>query len=241
MDCVLLHDIRCKAPKQSEVNMKTIILLLGVAALIGFSGCASTNITSFTDPDYKSTNFTRVLVITNLSDLQWRQQIESQLVQEFRDNGIFAMEGINLFPATREFTDQEKIDLLIQNKIDSYILIDVGETGTQQVYIPQTGSSTKTEGSVSVYGNTTTYREKTKTTNYGGYTVSKPWAKFDTKLYDVSNGQNAWIASAFTSGNAYANHETVINSFCGKTVKQLIKDGVFKKGTYKVEMKKSAQ
>ncbi|MBN1397199.1 MAG: hypothetical protein JXA06_04120 [Bacteroidetes bacterium] len=221
--------------------MKIIILILYTSLLIGFFGCASTNITSFIDPDYKTTNFTRVLIIANLSDLQWRQQIESRLVQEFRDNGIFALEGINLFPPTREFTEQEKIDLLIQNKIDSYILIDVGETGTEQVYIPQTGSSTKTEGSVSVHGKTTTYSEETRTTNYGGYTVSKPWAKFDAKLFDVSNGQNAWIASAFTSGNAYANHNTVINSFCGKTVKQLIKDGVFKKGTYKVEMKKSAK
>lgn len=210
--------------------MKTKILLLGVAALIGFGGCASTSMTSFTDPSYRTTTFSRILVIANLSDLQWRQRIESRLVQEFRENGIFAMEGMNLFPPTRDLTDQEKIDLLVQNRIDSYIVVDVGETGTQQVYIPQTGSSTKTEGTVSIYGNTATYREKSKTTTYGGYTVSIPWAKFDAKLFDVSNGQNAWVASAFTGGNAYANFNTVINSFCGKTVEQLVKDGIVKKG-----------
>jgi len=36
--------------------------------------------------------------------------------------------------------------------------------------------------------------------------------------------------SAFTGGNAYANFNTVVNSFCGKTVEQLIKDGVVKSG-----------
>lgn len=210
--------------------MKSTILLISVAALIGFGGCASTSMTSFTDPGYRTTTFSRILVVANLSDLQWRQTIESRLVQEFRENGIFAMEGMSLFPPTRDLTDQEKIDLLVQNKIDSYIVVDVGETGTQQVYIPQTGSSTKTEGSVTVYDNTATYHEESRTTTYGGYTVSKPWAQFGAKLFDVSNGQNAWVASAFTGGNAYANFNTLIDSFCGKTVEQLIKDGVVRKG-----------
>ncbi len=209
--------------------MKTKILFLGVVALLGFSGCASTSMTSFTDPGYRTTTFTRILVVANLSDLQWRKRIESRLVDEFLWNGVFAMEGMNLFPPTRELTDQEKIDLLVQNKIDAYIVIGVRETGTQEVYIPETGSSTQTEGSVSVYGNTATYREKSRTTKYGGYTVSKGWAEFDVKLYDVSNGQCAWVASAFTGGNAFANFNTIINSFCFKTVEQLIKDGVVKK------------
>lgn len=218
--------------------MNTKFALVCIAALFGFGGCASTSMTSFTDPAYRATNFSRVLVVVNLSDLQWRQRIESRMVEEFRDKGIFALEGMNLFPPTRDLTDEQKVDLLLQNGIDSYLVIGVGETGTQQVYIPQTGSSTKKEGNVSVYGNTATYREKSTTTTYGGYTVSKPWANFDAKLFDVSNGQNAWVASAFTGGNAYANFNTVINSFCGKTVEQLIKDGVVKKGTAKSDTKK---
>lgn len=86
---------------------------------------------------------------------------------------------------------------------------------------------------MSVYGNRATYHEKSKTTTYGGYTITKPWAQFDAKLFDVSNGQNAWIASTFSGGNAYANFKTVINSFCGKIVEQLIKDGVVIKGIRK--------
>ncbi len=210
--------------------MKTQIIVFAIVVLTGLAGCASTDMTSFKDPSYASTSFDRILVVANLSNLDWRQQIESRLVQEFQEKGIFAMKGMDLFPPTRTLTDDQKISLLTENKIDSYILIDVGETGTQQVYIPQTGSSTKTEGNVNVSGNTATYREKSTTTTYGGYTVSKPWAQFEAKVFDVSNGQNAWMASAFTKGNGYANFKTVVNSFCGKTVEQLIKDGVVKKG-----------
>jgi hypothetical protein len=213
-----------------EGTMKQGINLCAAITLILFSGCASTSMTSFTDPAYRGTTFKRVLVVANVSDLEWRQKIETRIVQEFRSEGIYAMEGINLFPPTRAFTDSQKVELLVQNNIDSYIVIGVGESGIQQVYIPQTGSSTKTEGRVDVYGNTATYEEKSTTRTYGGYNVSKPWAHFDAKLYDVSRGDIAWVASATTGGNAYANFNTVVNSFCGKTVEQLIKDGVVRKG-----------
>lgn len=190
-------------------------------------GCASTKITTFTDPAYRSGSaFGRILVVAEISDLKWRQKMESRFVGEFGVRGIFAIEGINLFPPTRELSDQEKIDLLLENQIDAFVLIDVGDAGVKQVYIPETGSSTQTKGTVSVYGNTATYRERKTTTTYGGYTLSKPWAQFQARLYNVSNGENAWVASAFTSGNAYASFNTILNSFCAKTVEQLITDGM---------------
>lgn len=202
----------------------TSCVLLIVSTLIG--GCAHTSMTSYIDPSYRASSFKRVLVIANISDLQWRQKVESRLVEAFRDQGIFAMESLDLFPPTRNLSDEQKVKLLLQNHIDSYIVVSVGDAGAQQVYIPPTGSSTKTSGSVSVYGDNATYQEKSTTTTYGGYTVSKPWAQFDAKLFDASNGQNAWMASAFTGGNAYANYNTVVNSFCDKTVEQLVNDGV---------------
>lgn len=136
---------------------------------------------------------------------------------------------MNLFPPTRDLTYQEKTDLLVQKNIDAYIIVEVGETGIEEVYIPKTGSSTKSEGTVSVHGNTATYRGESRTTEYGGYNVYKPWAEFSVKFFDVSNGQNVWVASAFTGGNAYATFNTVINSFCVKTVEQLIEDGLVRK------------
>jgi hypothetical protein len=99
--------------------------------------------------------------------------------------------------------------------------------------VPQTSSTTKTKGEVNVYGNTARYKEKSTTTYQGGYTLNKPWAEFETKLYDVSNVQMAWISSSFTKGNAYANRNTVINSYSGKTVDQLLEDNLILKGIAK--------
>lgn len=204
--------------------MNSIKYLLILILIIFIVGCASTKMTSFKDPDYQNTEFKRILVVANTNDLEDRQKLESKMVEDFSEVGVYALESYKLFPPTRELTDEEKVDLLLKNNIDSFISISVGESGVSDVYIPQTSSTTKTEGNVNVYGNTARYKEKSTTTYQGGYTVHKPWAQFETKLYDVSNGHMAWIATSFTRGNAYANRNTVINSYCGKTVDQLLDD-----------------
>ncbi|MHB8578974.1 MAG: hypothetical protein ACYDA4_03825 [Ignavibacteriaceae bacterium] len=194
-----------------------------------FIGCASTKITSFKDPDYQNSNFKRILIVANTNDLENRKLLETTMVELFRKEGIFALESYKLFPPTREFTSEEKVSLMLNNKIDAYISISVGESGVSEVYIPQTSTTTNTEGNVNVYGNEANYRQKSTTTYEGGYTVKKPWAKITTNLYDVSNGQKAWIANSFTGGNAYANKKTIVNSYCKKIIGKLLEDGLITK------------
>lgn len=209
--------------------MNSIKYFINLAFLLFLFGCASTRMTSFKDPDYQNTEFKRILVVANTNDLEDRQKLEFKMVEAFSEAGVYALESYKLFPPTRELTDEEKVDLLLKNDIDAFISISVGESGVSEVYVPQTSSTTKTKGEVNVYGNTARYKEKSTTTYQGGYTLNKPWAEFETKLYDVSNGQMAWIASSFTGGNAYANRNTVINSYCGKTVDQLLEDNLITK------------
>lgn len=201
--------------------MKLIKNAIFLFIIFFLSDCASTSITSFKDPDYKKADFKRILVVVNSSDLGNRLKLETKMAEEIRKVGIFAMESYQLFPPTREIGDEDKVKLLIDNNIDSFISISVGESGVDNVYIPPTSSITKTEGNVNVYGNQASYEEKSKTTYQGGYTLSKPWAEFNTKLYDVSNGRMVWIASSFTGGNAFADFNNVTNSYCQEIVKKL--------------------
>lgn len=206
--------------------MKSIMVSIVLLVMFLLVGCASTNMTSFKDPDYQKANFKRILIVANTNDLQDRQRLESKMVEAFLEVGVYSLESFKLFPPTREFTNEEKVDLLLKNNIDAFVSISVGESGVSEVYVPQTSSTTKTTGNVNVSGNTANYRQKSTTTYDGGYTLNKPWAEFETKLYDVSNGRMAWIASSFTGGNAYANRNTVMNSYCSKTVEQLLEDNI---------------
>lgn len=201
--------------KQYFINLLLILFLFG---------CASTRMTSFKDPDYLDSKFERILVVANTNDLEDRQNLESGMVEEFTEIGVFALESFKLFPPTRDLSEEDKVDLLLANNIDGFITIDVGESGVNSVYVPQTGSTTKKEGRVNVYGNSATYKEKSKTTYQGGYTLNKPWAEFETRLYDVTNGNMAWIATSFTGGNAYANKNTLIGSYCSTTIEKLVEE-----------------
>ena len=76
-------------------------------------GCASTKMTSFKDPDYQQANFKRILIIANTTDLEKRQKLESKMVIEFSKVGVFALESYNIFPPTRELSNEDKIRLRI--------------------------------------------------------------------------------------------------------------------------------
>lgn len=200
--------------------MKRIIILLFAVIL---SGCASTSVTSFTDPDYTSAEFNRILVVVNSNDLENRLNIETNMVFALKDAGVYALESYKLFPPTRQFTPEEKISLLIKKDIKAFLSITIGKTGVQEVYIPPTSSTTKTEGDISFHGNSASYSEKSKTAYLGGYTLSKPWAKYATKLFDVSNGRMVWLSDSFTGGSALANFSTVNSSYCNAIVNDLEK------------------
>jgi hypothetical protein len=196
--------------------------LAGIFTLI--TGCASTSITSFTDPDYKSIQFKNILVAANTNKLGYRLSMENRIVEVFANNGIKSIPSYSIFPPTREFTDSLKKDLMISNKIDGCLMVYFGESGIEQVQIPIIGS--KTKGTVTYNSSGADY--ESKTTYIGGQVLDKPYAEFDLKLFDVINGKMAWIANSFTGGSAYSNFNTVYSSFCDKIVDRLSADNLIR-------------
>ncbi|OGU73750.1 MAG: hypothetical protein A2V93_04685 [Ignavibacteria bacterium RBG_16_34_14] len=189
-----------------------------------FAGCASTKITSFTDPDYKSIQFGKILVVGNTNKLDDRLNLENRLTEIFIANGIKAVTSYSIFPPTREFSDSIKTELMLANEIDGCLMIYFGEIGIQQVQIPIIGSKTTGKIKSTNIKPFTTSTYESKTTYIGGQVLDKPYAEFEIQLFDVINGKMAWIANSFTGGNAYANFNTVYNSFCNKLVEKLAFD-----------------
>jgi len=121
--------------------MKRFLFVLPFLAL---AGCASTNMTSFTDPAFKGLTFHHFLVVARSKNLSTRLWLESNLVQTFTSHRIFATESILLLPPTRQFSDEQMRDSLLRHNFDAYIVVDVGETGVESIYIPPTEATTKT-------------------------------------------------------------------------------------------------
>jgi len=105
-----------------------------------------------------------------------------------------------------------------------------GESGVEQVYVPVTGSTTTTDGSMNFSGNTAYYRETSQTRYQGGYTISKPWSKIKTRVVDLRTSRTAWLGDAETRGNGFATVNDVRKSYARTIAKQLQSDFVFETG-----------
>lgn len=201
---------------------------LAVLSICLSLGCESTRVwtTAFKDPAFSGRSFSNPAVYANTADLQWRHDLEKTLVAEMDKHGIPAKATFELIPPTRSLSPEERMQVLLEHGIDALVVIEFGESGVEHEYMPLTGTTTETSGTVSTYGNTGTYQGTSYTTVHGGYDISKPWAKMSTHVLDVASGRKAWVASSYTGGNAFASFEDIRNSYCKKILEQMLVDRV---------------
>ena len=198
------------------MNKISLLFFCLVAAFISFN-CASTQITSYVDPDYRDSSFKKILVTANTDKLDFRLKIENTISNNLTENGTVSVASYVLFPPTRTFTDSVKSAVMSANKFDACLIVTLGEKGVENFQNPIIASTTN--GTIAPNGTV-----NTTTTYLGGEFTSKPYAEFDLKLFDVKTGKMAWIANSITGGNAYADFETVYNSFCKNVVMKLSAD-----------------
>lgn len=209
------------------MNTRSLTLGTGLmAVLIVSTGCASTRVTAFKDPEFAGRSFGKPAVYANTANLEWRQSLEDRLVAEMSKHGVIARATFQLIPPTRDQSPEERAQILLAHGIDALIVIEVGESGVKDQYIPPTGATTTTHGTVTTYGSIGTYRGTSYTRVHGGYNVSKPWAEMSTYVLEVATGRKAWVANSFTSGNAFASFKGIRESYAKKIVQQLLSDEV---------------
>lgn len=182
-----------------------------VLLLFSLMGCASTKLTSFKDPDYEQKVFKKILITANTNDLEEKFELEKRMVKAFTSSGVSAVEGNKLFLPTRDFTDEEKKEVMLKNEIDAHLVISAGEFGVKEKYVPVSETTKAEEGKI-----VKAYK--------GGYKEEEPWAEYETVLYDAASGKKAWIATSLTEGETYAGKSDIMGSFCSKTVDKLFSD-----------------
>lgn len=199
---------------------------LAATALLFAGGCASTNMTSFRDPAYRTQGFSKIIVYANTYDLGWRSSIEDAIVVGLTNAGVAAIGSMDIIPPTRHMAREQIDSALAVHDVDAFLLLTVGNTGQDRVYIPARNSTTSTSGTVTTYGGMVRYSESSSTSTAGGYEISKPWASATTNLFDARTGKMAWMATSFSGGDGYANLETVLYSYCNEVVSRLVSERV---------------
>src|SRR5262245_15252081 len=115
---------------------------LGVL-LISLAGCSSagTDLTRSRDPSYVNIAFRHVAVFADARDLGQRRLIEEAVVAELRRVDIGARASIEVLPATRDYTPDERARALVAAGADG-ILIVSGESGIESEYVPVKATET---------------------------------------------------------------------------------------------------
>ena len=186
-------------------------------------GCAKTTLTTIRNPELFQIKFGKILVVAPFSDIGMRKQTEDAFIAKFNLSGMDAISSMQRIPPVKDYSEQELLKILEQDKIDGILVAGLKDYWTSQTYVPKSSSS---RGSATLYGNSLYYRSYTQ--EYGGYYISKPNVKFEIRLFDSRSGQVAWLATSLTKGNAFADYNTLANSLAKKVVKMLIEENILK-------------
>jgi hypothetical protein len=205
----------------SSHNPKYLFLLISLFV----SGCASTKVASYRDPEFATANYSRILVIVPFSDFESKQIAEAAFADECESAGLSCKLGGELLSPTRSYSPDEIKNIVEENKIDGVLLVTLTEAWTDQSYIPQSSTST-TKGQLNSIGNSVYYSSTTSKMTSGGYYISKPRVTFRSQLFDVKTGKVAWAATSLTRGNAYAKLGRLMSSLASSTIDKLIGDGL---------------
>ena len=193
--------------------MRKVFLL---TALL-LSACATTNITGFTDPDYRNKSYKHFVVVTPNLNLAYSSLLQGKVCKAIEARNASCARGLDLFPPTRTFDTTKILLILAENHIDGYLLLTYGGGSTQSQQI-----ATLAYGKASVFGNTVSA--------YGSSTPVMSFSRSDgysVVLIDTQSYNKAWIGGAETHAQGLANitDDVFMSSLAEKIASELSNSG----------------
>jgi len=178
-------------------------LLSLLAAMMLFTGCAATELTSaWKDPEYQGSP-KKILVYTVLKNQLRRRIFEDEFVAHFKYRGVNAVPGYQVFPG-EELAKKEVLEekLKLQG-FDTLLLTQITGTKKELVQVPGTVNYQPMPGSM--YPQASYYRSWPGYYNAGymatytpSYTAEDYYVMTETSLFDVASEKLIWSAAAVT-------------------------------------------
>lgn len=199
--------------------MRALILVLAGLAI---SGCASTEITGYSDPAYESAVYRSTMVHAPDVGLAQAADLEQGVCERFQDRGVTCRTFQSLFPPTREHSPEAIFRTLKDQNIEAaVVLLRGGGHSAERTFAYQSF------GSASAYGN-----------RAQGYSTSVPMTAFSRAahvrvlLIDGETGETAWLADATTEGQGMVNTTASAfnSSLSDEVVETLMESSHFKEG-----------
>jgi hypothetical protein len=194
-------------------TMKTYVLVIFTLFL---TGCISTDVRDFTDPEYNSYKVNKMLLVTP------SPTFDDIFINELRSNKLTTevVTSSQLFLPTRTYSKEDMRTLIAKNQFDAILYVVVsGESSNSQVVSYLTNSSAQAYstgyGSATATGTSTT----TPIMAFTRDTSSK------AELFDPVNSRKIWVANLQTSarGAVYVQSDDTMESISEEVISTLIK------------------
>ena len=191
-----------------------LINLFSLTVMLFIVGCASSKLTSYTDPEFINKHYKTFVVDYLINDLNRKRHAETEVVRLLKEKGIKAYMGLQIFPPTRKYTGEEAAKIIVNTGAEGYITIALTNEFTTTTYTPRTHTTTP-----SYYGGYTT-------SSSGGYSMSSPTEEFKIELTDMLTGRMAYQATGITSGTEFSNDIGMAKTLAKGLVEKLIEDRI---------------
>lgn len=171
--------------------MRGLLIILTIV----LSGCATTEITSFTDPDFREHKFSSFVVVTPNLNLQYSELVQTKVCGAIQDRGADCSKALEMFPPTRTYGGEQVAEVLADNGTEGYLAVIYGGGGADSEVVGSLsyGTANVFSNTVTAYGSTVPIRSFSRS---DGYSVV---------LVDTSSFRKAWVGGAKTHAQGLAN------------------------------------
>ncbi|MDK2596071.1 lipoprotein [Pseudoalteromonas obscura] len=199
---------------------KYFVTALAVTIL---SGCASVEMQSYVDPQFKTTQYSSFLVDAAIADLTLKTLIEDRVCKQINLNfsEVKCVKAIDTFSPTREYNQQTWQQAFAKTGAQARLQIELLSQESQ-------ASHTFTANSAPSYS-----PMGTPSTNYTSYTTVHLTDKFQITLFDKGDQNKAMTATGVVKAQkTFRDHNKTIASMLSERIAQeLLYKGLVKQPT----------
>jgi hypothetical protein len=154
----------------------------------------STDVESYTDPDYEGYRPARVLLTIVGDSAAMRRMIEERIVEDLEKKGVTVFAERDLFTPTRQWTAEERSAVFAKRGVDGQLTISVGASAASLIPMMMNSHTTVAATGGSFAGTTTSYP----------VFAARSTAEFSGVLLDLKAHRVVWYADVFTKAAGLA-------------------------------------
>lgn len=157
----------------------------------------STKVEGHTDPDFIGYQPKKVLVVVVAPTTEIRLQTEERMLGRMAEYGVQASTERQVFPPTRQWTPEQRVEILSRQGFDSTLLVVSGANSTTVIpFATQTYGTANTTGQIHSNG---TFNAQTRgaSTEYNLVSVRSS-AEFSAVLVQNGSGKVIWYGDIVT-------------------------------------------